>query len=40
MYVAIGLGVLTKGPVALVLPARSCRVLWLVGTAAWPTSGG
>ena len=28
MYVAIGLGVLTKGPVALVLPALAC-VIWL-----------
>jgi 4-amino-4-deoxy-L-arabinose transferase-like glycosyltransferase len=29
MYVAIGLGILTKGPVALVLPAAACG-LWLL----------
>ena len=29
MYVALGLGVLTKGPVAIVLPALAC-VIWLV----------
>ena len=29
MYVALGLGVLTKGPVAIALPALAC-VLWLI----------
>jgi 4-amino-4-deoxy-L-arabinose transferase-like glycosyltransferase len=34
MYVAIGLGVLTKGPVALVLPAAACAV-WMVIERRW-----
>ena len=34
MYVAIGLGVLTKGPVALVLPAAVCGV-WIVMERRW-----
>ena len=35
MYVALGLGVLTKGPVALVVPALVC-VVWLAGRAQAP----